>query len=265
MRGMLMAVMAAGVLALAGCGEEQAPPADDVVGASPPAGTYVVTGITDGGQPRALVPGSQVRISFTDGNLGLQAGCNSMSGTFQLDDGTLKVGPMGGTEMGCPEPLMAQDTWLAGLFGVPVKVGTDPLTLTSGDVVLTLVDRETASPDLPLVGTRWVLDGLIQGDSASSVPGTLTAEITLPEKGEVVLDTGCNSGSGAVVAGEGTLSFGQLMLTKKACTKDNGSVEGAFQSVLDGETTYEIEEHSLTIMKGDQGLMFRGEVAAPVG
>lgn len=264
MRGTLMVVMAAGLLALAGCGEEKAPPVDDVVGSPIQlAGTYVVTGITDGGQPHALVPGSQVRISFADGNLGLQAGCNSMSGTVQIEDDTLTVGPMGGTEMGCPEPLMAQDTWLAGLFGVPVKVAEDPLTLTSGAVVLTLVEREVASPDLPLVGTRWVLDGLIQGDSVSSVPGLLVAEVTFPEEGEVVLNTGCNMGSGTVVTTGDTIAWGQLMLTKKACTKDNGSVEGALLSVLDGETTYEIEEHSLTITKGDQGLTFRAEVAAP--
>lgn len=259
MRGMLGAAVAAGLLALAGCGEEQAPSADDAVGQPASlSGTYVVTAVTDGGKPRALVPGSQARISFDGGNLGLQAGCNSMSGTFQLDADTLTVGPVGGTEMGCPEPLMAQDTWLAGLFAVPVKVGADPLTLTSGEVVLTLTEREVASPDLPLVGTRWVLDGIIQGDAVSSVPGTLTAGLTFPEDGKVELDTGCNIGSGTVVVTANTITWDQLMLTKKACTKDDGSVEGAFLSLLEGETTYEIEEHSLTITKGGQGLTFRG-------
>lgn len=255
----LVAVAVAGVLGLAGCGEDTG---DDVSGTGEPlqqllSGTYVVTQVTDAGKPHSLVDGSQVRLTFDGRTLGLQAGCNSMSGDYELNGDRLTVGPIGGTEMGCPPNLMAQDTWLAGLFGRPVTVGADPLTLTSGDVVLTLVDRETASPDRPLTGTTWVLDGLVTGDAVSSVPGGVEATLTIAEDGTAAFDTGCNGARAKVEVGEGTLAWSDVVTEDKACPGPATEVEQLVLAVLDGATAYTIEERSLAITNGDQGLAYR--------
>jgi heat shock protein HslJ len=255
----LATVAVAGVLALAGCGEDTGD--DDVAGNEPQgttlAGTYVVTKITDGGQPHDLVPRSQVRLTFEDGTLGLQAGCNSMSGDYEVAGDRLTVGPIGGTEMGCEPPLMAQDTWLAGLFAAPVTVGTDPLTLTAGNVVLTLADRETVSPDRPLVGTTWQLDGLVTGDAVSSVPNGVEATLTISEDGSAVFGTGCNGAGATVEVGEGTIAWSDVVTEDKACPGPASEVEQLVLAVLDGATTYTIEERSLTITNGDRGLNYR--------
>lgn len=248
----------------AGCGEETGGDDGDAGGgddASALAGrTLVVTGVTDDGTPHDLVSGSQVRFTFDDTTMGITAGCNHLSGDYSLDGDRLTVGPIGGTEMGCPTPLMDQDTWLAGLFERPVTVGGDPLTFRAGSVVLTVADREDVSPDLPLEGTRWRLDGLVSGDAVSSMPGAAEAWLEIAEDGSLRVNTGCNQGSGSVTVGDGTLTFEPLATTRRACADDSAQqVETAVLAVLDGETTYDIVEHSLSITKGQKGLDFRAE------
>ena len=259
-RTALAAIIAVCALA-AGCGDETA---DDAAGGNDVsllAGrTLVVTGVTDDGKPHDLVPGSQVRFTFDDKTMGITAGCNNLSGDYDLDGDRLTVGAIGGTEMGCERPLMDQDTWLAGLFEAPVTVGGDPLTFRSGRVVLTVADREDVLPDRPLVGTRWRVDGLVSGDAVSSVPSGVEAWLEIAEDGRVTLNTGCNQGNGTVAVGDATLTFGPLATTRKLCKfANNGGqeVEQTMLAVLDGETTYDIVEQSLSITKGQKGLTLR--------
>lgn len=257
------AVALVAMIALAGCGEDTGDTRDDGDtgaangdGAPRLAGEYVVTGVTEGGDARGLVSGTQARLTFDEGTLGIQAGCNHLSGDYTLDGDRLTVGPIGGTEMGCPQDRMDQDTWLAGLFAEPVTVAEGPLTLTAGDVVLTLAEREAVSPDAAVTGTRWVLDGFVDGDAASSVPGGVEAWLMITD-GRARVMPGCNTGQGDVTVAGDTLDWGPLGLTRMACPGDRGEVERRVLSVLDGHTAYTIEEHSLTITKGEHGLTFR--------
>jgi len=226
--------------------------------------TYVVTGVTDGGQPRALVKGSEIRLRFEDGRLGISAGCNSMGGTYALDGTRLTVSDLSMTEMGCDAPLMEQDTWVAGLFGRAVQLTTGAnASLISGEVVLTLADREQVSPDVALTGTTWVLDSLgTNGDdgAVSSVPQGVVATVTFEDDATVLVNDGCNGGGGPVVVEGDTIRWGDRTTDLKACV-DPGvtEVSQAVAAVLSGTTTFSIEEKSLTITKGDRFLGFRAE------
>ena len=121
---------------------------------------------------------------------------------------------------------------------------------------MVLTDREVADPDRPIEGTRWVVDGLIQGDAVSSTPMGVTASFAI-RGGTIQIDTGCNTGSGPVTVTDTTLTIGALMLTKKACGPDAAAMESAVTSVLQGEVTYTIEADRLTVMHGAVGLMAR--------
>ena len=55
-----------------------------------------------------LVPNTQVRLSFTDGNLNANAGCNHLGGAYTTDGNRIVTGQMSTTEMGCEEPLMTR-------------------------------------------------------------------------------------------------------------------------------------------------------------
>lgn len=118
-----------------------------------------------------LVAGTTVSITFgDDGRLRAGAGCNTLGGTWALTDGRLQVGPLETTEMGCPGELHAQDEWLADLLAAEptASLEGDTLTLATDTSTVELLDREVAVPDLPLEGTRWEVDTLVDGDSASS-------------------------------------------------------------------------------------------------
>lgn len=250
------------LLVLAGCGDSGGSDAGgtvpDLDGTS-----WIGTRATEGGADRPFVAGSTLRVEFSDGSISINAGCNGLGGSYRLSDGgRLSVGTLSGTMMACDQPLMDQDTWLSGtVFASPltVQVDGDTLTLSRPGLELVLTDRRVASPDAPLQGTAWELDGIRTGDAVSSVPqGARRPTLAVAEDGTVRLHTGCNSGGGtATVAGD-TITFGPLMTTKMACAEESGrETEAAVLAVLDGAVTWSITEHTLTLTKGDRGLVYR--------
>ena len=215
--------------------------------------TFLSTAI-DG---RVLAPGSRVRLTFDVGRIGASAGCNSMSGSVAIVNGRLIVGDLATTEMACDPALMAQDSWLAAfLDGASIALAGDTLTLAKDGVTLTLLDREVADPDRPLLGTRWVVVGIVSGDAVSSVPAGIVAAITLAD-GRVAVETGCNSGGGPVTVADTTLTFGPLTLTEMACAGDARFVESAVTAVLSGDVRYAIEADTLTLDAGAGGLVLQ--------
>lgn len=253
-----LAVLLALVLAACGAGSAS-PGSSEPPGAGPDPSaldgrTFLSTAI-DG---RALVPGSRVRLSFEGGRIGASAGCNSMGGPYAIDAGRLLVGQLATTEMGCAPALMEQDTWLAGfLDGAAVALDGATLGLAHEGVTLTLLDREVADPDRPLVGTRWVVDGLVSGEAVTSVPAGVAASLAFAD-GRVAVEAGCNSGGAPVEIGETTLGFGALVLTEMACGADAMAVEQVVTTVLSGTVAYAIEADALTLDAGDIGLLLRG-------
>ncbi len=157
---------------------------------------------------------------------------------------------------------MQQDEWLGDLLSdARIALAGDSLTLDNGQIRLTLLDREVASPDKPLVGTKWVLDSIVDGGAVSSVPAGVTASMRIVD-GQLELDAGCNIGGGPVAVTDDTLAFGPMMLTKRACQAGPSSVEQAVTTVLTGTVSYTIDADLLTIDAGGPGLVFR---AAPSG
>ncbi len=207
-----------------------------------------------------LVPGSTVRLSFADGQFGASGGCNSMGGSYVVDDDRLAVGQMMTTEMACEPALMEQDQWLAALLdGALVALAGDTLTLAKDGDRLSLLDREVADPDRPLIGTRWVVDGLVENDAVSSLPAGVVATLTF-SAGRVDVEAGCNRGGGAASATDTLLTFGPIALTKMACEGGAMEVERLVSEVLSGDVPYSIEAGILRLGAGATGLTLR---AAP--
>lgn len=205
-----------------------------------------------------LVPDTRVSLTFRDGgSLQASAGCNSMGGTYTIHGDRLTITQLSTTEMGCDAPRMKQDHWLAGfLADVSVALAGDILTMGDSTVQVTFLDKKVATPDRPIEGTRWILDGTVSGGAVSSVPAGVTASIQIVD-GRVNLDTGCNTGGGTVAVTPGTLTFGPISLTKKACAPSAAGIETAVRAVLTGSVGYTINADVVTLDAGANGLILR--------
>jgi heat shock protein HslJ len=208
---------------------------------------------------RTLVPGTQVRLAFVDDQLSAQAGCNTIGGAYRIDGSRLAAGPLATTEMACEPALMDQDRWLAELLGgATVTLEGDTLTLAEGGVALVLQDREVADPDRPLLGTRWVVDGLVSGEAVASLPLGVTAALTFRD-GRVDVEAGCNTGRGGYAIEGAVITFEPLMMTMMACEGPATDVERSVLTVLAGSVTHEIEADTLRLSTGALGLVLRAE------
>ena len=251
--GLLVLLLAA---AAAACGDPPVTARDNADVDEPWGRTFLSTSVTEGGEPRPLVAGTEIRLTFFDDHrLGASAGCNIMGGQAEVSDGRLVVADLSTTEMGCDPPRHEQDEWLAGFLTARPAWRLDgaALTLTGGGTEIRLEDREVADPDRPLRGTRWVVDTVVDGDAASSVPPDADAHVTFGGGGEGGGDgfggsTGCNSMSGTATAdGDDALVFSDVITTKMACDADRMRLEEAVLTVLDGRVSYRIEADVLTL------------------
>jgi heat shock protein HslJ len=206
------------------------------------------------------VAGTVIRLSFNDGGLNLNAGCNHLSGPYAIQDGTLVMSGMSTTEMGCDAALHTQDEWLADFFaGKPTLVlDGDTLTFTSGDVVLTFLDREVADPDRPLVGPTWTVDSLISDDSVSSIMSTLEPPtLSFNSDGSFQVTTSCITAGGNYTATTTDLTFIAVTFPVSTCTDSasNSLLLHLATVFADGTATYGIDAARLTIEQGSVGIM----------
>ena len=250
------------VLGLAACGQDETTTSAEAESAQPVdlAGrtfeSAQVSGIT-------LADGTAVTLSFEDDGISASAGCNTMSGGANWDDGTLEIaGELATTMMACPEGLQEQEDWLGALLTSSPAIALDGDTLIVGDDTTGMVLEERAN--LPLEGTVWQLEELMSTSAVSAVAAGI-AGLTIDATGtQVQVAAGCNTGSGSVTvepaddASTGTIDFGPLAMTMKACPEDAMSVEAQVLTVLDGPVDYSIDGSTLTLTKGDAGLLFKG-------
>lgn len=260
--GMRHTMVLLAVLLTAACGRETAstgggttpPPADQ---GALRGRTFTASAITDQGRPRALVAGTLVKVRFTDdGRVVVTAGCNTLSGPVTVDGGTLRVADMSVTEMGCDPARHEQDKFLADLFaGNPAwRLDGDHLVLGSSDQGLELNQERT----LPLVGTVWKADTVIEGTTAGAAPAGVHATLVFGPD-QVRISGLCNLDRAEYRTAGSTITFQPGPLTRKACQENIMSLEQATLAVLDGEATYAIDTDTLTLTKGGRGLRLTAE------
>lgn len=123
-------------------------------------------------------------------------------------------------------------------------------------------DRTTAVPEEgsgasstpasePIVGSRWVLHAVETASASIEAPTSAAAFLEIDDTGQVLGNTGCNGFGGAAEVAEGSVTFSQLIATKKACSGELGQIDTAMLSVLDGEVTAEVTGGKLTLTNAD--------------
>jgi heat shock protein HslJ len=257
-----LVILLAALLALAACGDD-GDDGDDVAAdattapAEDPIAGRTFEAVTLEGGTHTLVEGVPLRIAFTDDEITVETGCNRLSGTYAVEGPILVVRGLGGTEMACEPPLMAQEEWISGVLTtrpVITPQAPDGLLLTKDDAALTLEDPtgDAATTDVELVGPTWTVDTLIDAEAAGSVPEGVTATITFSADGTYQVSAGCNTGRGTYAeAGAGIYQIEPPALTRRRCDDEAMDVEAAVVAALDGEVTASTEGGRLTLIALD--------------
>jgi heat shock protein HslJ len=226
--------------------------------------TFLSTGVTENGQPKQLVAGTRIRLSFGEEGrqIGVNAGCNHMGGEARVENGRLVAGEMAMTAMGCDGGRNEQDDWLAKFItGKPsITSSGSELVLANNTTEIRLLDRTFADPDRPLIATRWVVQTIVDRDIASSIPQGAMAHLVVNADGTFTGNTGCNNMGGTAAITNVALRFSGVFTTKMACEPDRMRLEQAVLGVLDGDVSYEIEADLLRLRHSSgKGIDLRAE------
>ena len=248
-------MLAAVAFASVGCNESASPSERSVL-----AGRSFVAVASDGIE---LPAGSALRLTFDGLRLQMSGGCNTGSADYDVVDGILVMEPMSITEMACEPLLMDLDSAVADLLaaGPTMRLEGDQLTLVAAGTTLRLVDRRLQPADRELIGTLWVVDTVITGDTTSGGFGGALATVQL-DGVSAAINGGCNTGSSTATVGEGTIEFGPIGLTKMACAQATMELEFMVAVVLQGTVTFRIEGDQLTLLNGDNGLVLTAAAEA---
>jgi uncharacterized lipoprotein YbaY/heat shock protein HslJ len=146
----------------------------------------------------ATTPATPATLTFAEGRIGGNAGCNSFSGDYTVDGQQLTVGQVASTMMACAEPAMDQEQALFANLGqvVAYEVVEGQLRLLNEDGA-PLLSFAGSQPDGVLTGTVTyqervalppgsIIEVQLQDVSRADAPATVIASQTITTTGENV-------------------------------------------------------------------------------
>ncbi|MFC4126956.1 META domain-containing protein [Nocardia rhizosphaerae] len=239
-------VLAVTAAALTGCGsggEEPSGPA-----ATPMGHTYISTEVIGG----AIPGGGPMTLTFAEGRVSANSGCNTASGAVDLSEQVLHpTAPLAATMMACPGERGDADAWQIGFLESDPRwrLDGDRLILTGETVTVHLTDKKVLTPDKPLLGTTWVVTTLISQEAQvrSTTLDEVGPHLTIGEGGTVTGMAGCNQLSGTAGIGPGDAVNFAVATTKMMCAPEVMEVENDVLRALDGTTTATVDADQLTL------------------
>jgi heat shock protein HslJ len=155
----------------------------------------LVSGTVDG-QQLALNDDARVTLVVEGSSVSGDSACNRYFGEFTMIDGRVTLGGLGATEMACADPVMAiEAAYLAGLSKVDSALLDGAVLVLGGPDTKLRFERLPPPPAAVVIGTQWVLEGLIDGDAISSTVGD-PATLVLHADGTLEGSTGCRTLTG---------------------------------------------------------------------
>lgn len=217
----------------------------------------LVSGEVDG-KSIPIIDTHPITLTIGEDAVGGTAACNTYfyAGSLPVREGQ----GFGVTEMACapPETMEAETLYLQGLSVVDaIELGSQNLILKGPNVTL---EYEPLAPVLTaqMLGTVWVLEGLVKGETVTSISGE-RATLELFTDGSFIGSTGCRDISGSYIVNGPTVQFTNFGAHGE-CSADLAPQDNQVISALEGGFRVEIEENQMTTWtSGDEGLIYRAE------
>ena len=250
-RTALIAVIA---LLLAACG---AGPAGD--GGISYDGAWQLESATIADETLQLIDTHPITLAIDSTRINGTAACNGYGGNVSFEDG-FRTDDISVTEMAChpPETLDLESSYLEAL-GL-VEDGTitaDHLTLSGPRVDLEFFMLEPV-PTAGLLGTVWVLTGLVDGDAVTSVSGE-RATLEFFSDGSFIGSTGCRDINGSYEASGDRVVFTRWG-ANGTCPEELSDQDSRVVSGLEGGFRVQINDRVMaTWVAGDEGLTYKAD------
>jgi heat shock protein HslJ len=229
-------------------------------GGDPTAVPWELEAGTIDGSELILLDGFPITLNLTEDSASGSAACNGYGALVSMTEREIIFSEIISTAMACsPEEVMESETrYLEALPRVDTFEGTqDHLTLTGDGVELDFI----ALPPVPiadLTGTVWVLESLIDGDTASNVAGD-RATLELYTDGSMLASTGCRSLHGRYAV-TGTEVAMKEMAAEGDCPADLQDQDSHVVTVLGDGFRAVVDRQTLTLTSsGNQGLVYLAE------
>ncbi|CCG05058.1 META domain-containing protein [Blastococcus saxobsidens] len=207
--------------------------------------------------------GTTATLQFVAGEVRGVAFCNSYGASYRNGGTSLSVGEIGRTEMACaPDVMAAEDAYLGALAAVDTAaLDGEDLVLTGGGVELRFTPVAPV-PVTELVGTRWALETLLDGETASSPVGE-TATLELFGDGTLTGSTGCRDLTGRFTIEGDVVRLTELSAGTDDCPADVAAQDGHVVTVLGDGFQVSVDGDQLTLGDPDgRGLVYRAERGA---
>jgi heat shock protein HslJ len=227
--------------------------------------TFRAVSVTENGQSRPLLPGNWIRIEFPNNRLRAGAGCGQITGTAAMTGTRLTVSEVNLLRNNActNEAAFAQDAWLAGFLDRDpcVALNGHTLVLSAQGVRFTLTDSPDVAVDPPLIGTRWIIESVIENGVTTALPPFPQPHLVFEPDGTLWAMAGCNTVSGSAVHRDGGATLGQAAISKRLCEFGNPILEETVMAALDaGDVTFQITAGRLTVDRpGGPTLLARSE------
>ena len=207
-----------------------------------------------------LLEDTHISLSFSDGQVGGFAGCNTYGAAFLVvSDATLTVPEMELTQMLCHEPdgvMQQEESFISTLQQAAAhRVTDDGLEIqnASGETTLVFSRMVTIPMDASaLVGTMWQLDSM---NGVRPIEGSAITLVFRSEH-EYGGHAGCTGYVGSYKASDDDMELAMIAMTgsNQGCSEALMSQEGEYTTNLGWATDYRLEEARLEL------LTIRGEV-----
>ena len=210
--------------------------------------TFLSQAVTVAGEPRPLIAGTQMRLTFEDdGRISAWAGCNRRGGRVVIERDRIVIADSFTTLAGCDAERTEQDRWLSTVFAAdPAYMIDGPLLrLTFDDTTIELLDSEIADPDRPLLGTRWHLEAMINM-STRLMQGAVVTVVFDGGRVDVAIE-GCNESTAHTTITSAEIQVDSLVSSGRACARAETTAQAAIAAVLDGKIRYSIDAGTLRL------------------
>lgn len=223
-------------------------------------GSWQLEAGTFDGDPIPTVPTHPITVTLDGDQIFGTAACNGYGGTYQIDNGVFQITGVAVTEMACMpvEAMESERAFLEALLNVDgAELADGKLVMTGSRTEMVFSELEPV-PTAELTGTVWVLDGLIQGDTVSSVSGE-RATLEFFTDGSLIGSTGCRT-----IVGTYQTSGAEVVFTNFSangdCPAELVEQDSRVISSLEGGFRVEIESNRMTTwVAGDEGLIYRAD------